>query len=642
MFDTKEKPGLPMIRIVDSSDSDNDVDYAIDYEPGPSVSRSPAFESFQAKKHIDKRPPIKRIIIMGDSLSDRGFMEKDEWGGFIPMNVLSGLKGKSPDGRFTNGYTWSDALAAILAAEFKFARVKTYNDYIRNDDKSDGLLAHDHKLLAVMGDDPDNCLSQPGRMKRSLSEHDIHRENKPVQAETPHHQDFNLDDYLGITYNGKTWIRSFCKGGLMAYDYAWKISNSISRFFSRLILPTLDGMRRMLLESDLEIGTTWADKQTTMIIEWSGANDLITVNREPSEREADNAVAARIKNMRKLIHAGYKHFTLFNLPDLSLTPRFQAKSQADRDNAARCSDYFNARLAGECIRMANEFPDCNITVLDINSQFKEMYNNPEKYGFDRDKLTTPFTLSKDFRIGCCLVKLDQVPDHFDSLNLPTGFESYFMQVEGEHEALYFVDQTNKVINRLVIPADKLAGFANTLANIDKNEAMDQNHYNQLISLTGFTPPGDGMASPSTGYMFWDDVHPGSDTQVQNGVFVRKSLDKHVRCVEPDSLLDTLKHQSADNILTAFKKSYRYQLAKDRGGPLMCLGGHSRLDINDASLSLADVLYHALHNRGTRTKQTLTKLGLLDKDGKPMTAILAIEEAMQEVDSRLAGARLQGG
>ena len=66
-------------------------------------------------------------------------------------------------------------------------------------------------------------------------------------------------------------------------------------------------------------------KIKTLVIEWSGANDLITVNLHPNIKTAQRAVNARIENIEKLIEQGYQHFVLINLSDLSLTPRYQNK-----------------------------------------------------------------------------------------------------------------------------------------------------------------------------------------------------------------------------------------------------------------------------------------------------------------------------
>lgn len=632
---TKTLQTTASIVVINDEDYPSDESYAITREP----------------VH-DEKPVIKRFVVISDSMSDRGFMEHLKLAGLIPMDALSGLKGRSPDGRFTNGYSWIDEFVSMLATEYKIAQIrkmatqsgKQYFDqglgkqakaHPRYDDIFDGILTGDHKLKVAMGEDADDCPSHQAGMKRSLSDGNI-RQGEIINRATPASSepktpDFGLDDYLGVTYHGRSWFRTFCQGGMTAHNYAWKPSTSISRFFTRIILATLDGMRRMLLDNDREIGITYQDKQETMVIEWSGANDLITVNREPSILEADNAVSARINNMRKLIHAGYRNFTLINLPDISLTPRYQALSAKKQALASRCTDHFNDILAKACSDMAREYPDCNINVFDINHDFKEIYHNPEQFGFEKAKLKTPYTTSKDFRIGSCLVSLSSIPLHFAALKLPAGYESYYMKVEGDNSALYYVDKTDCIIKHLPIPENNLGIVETTLSGIRQNSLLNKTDYQKLTSLSNYTPREDGGASPSSGYMFWDDVHPSADTHAQNGRHFYEWFTQRFRCTEPDSRLVDLQQESAESILASFRQSYGYRLSRDRSGLFGCLGGHSRLDYTKASL--ADVFYHAVYDHGNRTKQILTKLGLMDKHYIPIMAIPAVADAMRDVWQR---------
>lgn len=48
-------------------------------------------------------------------------------------------------------------------------------------------------------------------------------------------------------------------------------------------------------------------------------------------------------------------------------------------------------------KLGDKYPESNLKVFDIASKLSEIYNNPEKYGFDKNKITTPFTKSKDFK-----------------------------------------------------------------------------------------------------------------------------------------------------------------------------------------------------------------------------------------------------
>src|SRR3990167_11264202 len=66
------------------------------------------------------RSLIEDIVVIGDSLSDRGAMAARRLMGVIPMEVLSGLSSKSPDHRFTNGLVWTDYFASMFGTDSGF------------------------------------------------------------------------------------------------------------------------------------------------------------------------------------------------------------------------------------------------------------------------------------------------------------------------------------------------------------------------------------------------------------------------------------------------------------------------------------------------------------------------------------------
>lgn len=359
------------------------------------------YSQYLSHKEKQSKPIKKQIIIIGDSLSDRGEMDKRELLGFIDMSDLSGLSGTSPQGRFTNGFTWSDFFATSLATEFKVAKIKEYCKkedlpFLGADDFSDQIIAGDQKIKLILGDDLEYHRDGNGMRK---TESDSAIQNGIIIDgfdDQPGKQDYDLDEYNTITYHGKPWIRSYCQGGLTSWNYKHTFTDNIVRFFSRTILVNLDIMRNRLLTDDRKIARTYQDKRDTLILEWSGANDFITVNEKPTIKAADKIISARINNVEKLIHAGYQDFVLFNLPDLSLTPRFQEQNQEERQSASACCDYLNEKLLNAATNLQHKYPSANIKVFDINTIFKSIYHNPLKYGFDPDKLTTPFTTSPDF------------------------------------------------------------------------------------------------------------------------------------------------------------------------------------------------------------------------------------------------------
>ena len=212
---------------------------------------------------------------------------------------------------------------------------------------------------------------------------------------------FSLDDNAHVLYEGHRFARFYCEGGLTSHDYSQEPILDPSKQGARAIVATLKRKGTVLLQDDITYNISAQEKQESLVIEWSGANDLITVNEEPTQEEADKAVQERINNMEQLIKNGYTNLVLFNLPDLSLTPRYQRKDERAQRNAAEISNYFNKRLAEQSellkTKYKNQKPPIDLSIFDVCSLLREVYDTPEKYGFDKSKLTTPYTETKEFK-----------------------------------------------------------------------------------------------------------------------------------------------------------------------------------------------------------------------------------------------------
>ncbi|MBX3709220.1 MAG: SGNH/GDSL hydrolase family protein [Gammaproteobacteria bacterium] len=308
---------------------------------------------------MNVRPNISHFIVIGDSLSDRGTMYKRKLFGFIPMRSLSGLKGRSPADSFTNGYPWVNHLIAFLANEFTIKKIKD-EMHLDTADISDAVISQDLKTKAILNDY------------------------------------YHLKDDLGVDFNNVNFMRNYAEGGLTSHDYSWRFSINLKRFFARLILSTLEKKRNELLHYDQKHQLSEKQKLKTLIVEWSGANDLITVNKRPSRLEVENALFDRINNIKQLIKNGYRHFILFNLPDLSLTPRYQTKHSNERENAHQWSAYFNKQLSAVIPILRAKHPDCTIEIFDVNKEFSDIFNNPEKYYFDKNKRAMSYLDSTEF------------------------------------------------------------------------------------------------------------------------------------------------------------------------------------------------------------------------------------------------------
>lgn len=303
---------------------------------------------------------ITGVDIFGDSLSDRGTLYKRKLFGFISLNFFSGLQGRSPRGSFTNGYIWTDHLIATLANDLTVKRLQRKTHW-QNDDIADAVLTRDRKVAGLAQDVYD--LRNDERAK----------------------------------YRGRRFVRTYTEGGLTSYNYHWVFTWNIIRFITRLLMSYLGAKRRDLFNDDRRADMTAEDKAKRLVIEWSGANDMVTVNKVPDKTVVDRAITKRIEHVEKMIEQGYKHFYLFNLPDIAMTPRYKTKKLADSSIVKEYSEYFNSELEQACARLRMAHEDCNIDVYDISGEFAKIFADPEKYGVDPAKIDLAYTESDDYK-----------------------------------------------------------------------------------------------------------------------------------------------------------------------------------------------------------------------------------------------------
>lgn len=308
---------------------------------------------------MNKTTNISHIIMMGDSLSDTGTMNIRKLFYFIPMSKMSGLGDSSPKGRFTNGYSWNDRFNTTISE-------KAIIEELNKQGKSKSDMA-------------DDVITKRPYIKNLLRD------------------SFNLDSNTHVNYKGQDFVRNYSEGGLTSFDYSRRPTANIKLAITQKILSTLDGKRRLLMEDDKVRLVNAEHKKESLIIEWSGANDLITVNEKPTYEAADKAVQARLHNVEELIKNGYQNYVLFSLPDLSLTPRFQSRSVQEQNEAHEISMYFNQKLNEGMQQLQVRYPTCNLDVYDVNKTFAEAIKNPEQFHLDPKKLFKPFKSSEDFK-----------------------------------------------------------------------------------------------------------------------------------------------------------------------------------------------------------------------------------------------------
>ncbi|STX55791.1 phospholipase/lecithinase/hemolysin [Legionella beliardensis] len=335
---------------------------------------------------------ISHWVVMGDSLSDIGCTARRYLLGIIPLASFCILT-KSPNGRFTDGFTWSEYFISSILYDSELTQPRVsplLSRAIEFKPNLDKMIPEAEKISPLINSNNHNSIT--------------------ISTQ--------FDDYPYLNYQGyEDFARIYAEGGTTSKDYTGRPSKSISRFFSRIILKNLNSLRKDLYHWDQSRNITPIQKSQTMIIEWTGANDLTTVNLIPTQKEAQQAVQARIKNIKKLIEQGYRHFVLFDLPDLSLTPRFQYKSKEDRAQAHACSEFFNTTLAKACQDLSEIYPYCSIGLHDVNKLLIKVFENPKFYGFEKSLRKESYTARKSPKPADSYIFWDDVhpSDHMHRL-----------------------------------------------------------------------------------------------------------------------------------------------------------------------------------------------------------------------------------
>ncbi|KTD67304.1 lipolytic enzyme, GDSL family [Legionella steelei] len=404
---------------------------------------------------------ISYFVVFGDSLSDgKNMGEKASFLGPLARKLWLAITGldKSPKERFTNGYTWADSLKSTLISKFlNEDKIKEdsarRNHNLNNADIGDDILSRSSEKQYTE-DEIRAEIRRVRRKKRVAAREEGHLftsglENTPKTDPLPRHQPqkthrvtaikkaglpkatlressddiadqlitdpryskyvreyYSLDDGRIAQYNGRNFYRNYSQGGSTSYDYSWNSIflsllspfTSIKLFFTRLMVSNLSKQVVQFLEDNEKEEISTEQKKKTLITVFSGANDLITVNSEPTEEAAELAAQSNIDNIESLIKQGYSNFVLCNLPDLSLTPRYQHKSDEERKNAQKISKEFNKKLAEKLKILKDANPECSIELFDIETVFTKIYDDVRDNGehskyaqyFDPKALKEPY------------------------------------------------------------------------------------------------------------------------------------------------------------------------------------------------------------------------------------------------------------
>ena len=88
--------------------------------------------------------------------------------------------------------------------------------------------------------------------------------------------------------------------------------------------------------------------------------------------------------------------------------------------------------------------------------------------------------------GCCLITLKIIPTDFYELELPSGYGSYYAQIQGKTDVLYYIDVETRSIEALPIPENKQDDAIIILNDTKKHRIFDTKDFENITALTKHT------------------------------------------------------------------------------------------------------------------------------------------------------------
>jgi phospholipase/lecithinase/hemolysin len=153
---------------------------------------------------------IQRVIILGDSLSDRGTMQKKP--------IIGGLllpSSKSREGSFTNAYTWDDQYAAVIASQYFIKKIlnitaeeiKTKHSAFSIEELN-SIIREVNKIQQLARDSTLDAIAK--QMEISVAISNALQDNPAFKRWFQN--TFNLDDDKRMTIDGQPLVRTYCIG----------------------------------------------------------------------------------------------------------------------------------------------------------------------------------------------------------------------------------------------------------------------------------------------------------------------------------------------------------------------------------------------------------------------------------------------
>lgn len=229
--------------------------------------------------------PMKRIVILGDSLSDIGNMKDRHVSKFAVLNDL---------GRFSDGKNWVDFLWEHFAAS---------SLYTKDASRWHRTLADAHRNG---GGKELVCYAEGGALATGSTK--------------------------GINSVGDTYKATRILSNLEA---------QIAKYFTERGDTDLDEEAEPLLGGSGPAARV--KKEETLHIVWLGGNDVVTVNRDPDVM-ADIADAVMLQAVQLTLSVPGSRVVVIDLPDPQYMPRF-AGDTFKQQQYNRAAENFNQKLA---------------------------------------------------------------------------------------------------------------------------------------------------------------------------------------------------------------------------------------------------------------------------------------------------------
>ncbi|MDP3267626.1 MAG: SGNH/GDSL hydrolase family protein [Legionella sp.] len=296
-------------------------------------------------------------------------------------------------------------------------------------------------------------------------------------AEMFHIPQNDEDVYLNKSFGG-SWASS--------YDYQLTVWNLIRHplgtiktlIVGKLIPPSLGlTVQAYLLEHEL------LNKESVYFI-FSGSNDYLNVllfednyNSTIMSTYVDNVLDNLSASIVKLANSGAKRFVIMGIPHIGDTPRYSTLP-LDRQVLNAAADQHNARLQKLISMWQTQYPEADFLFIDIQEYLARAFKDPQTYGFNN--ITEP----------CIDVKFPM----FSALADSPFARNYVLH------------------------------YAQVLQYRDKNfSGIDKNYH---------------MCDAPDGYLFWDEIHPGTRAHNLLAYEICTSMKTHgydVNCLVPGKM-----------------------------------------------------------------------------------------------------------